>query len=422
MSTLIVLIASFTFLAVLTKSPLISWIIQNFDGDSINSRSLRGDPESDYQDLRFATFGTSRTWGSGLNDRFQAFPYLLSPHVNNLAIRAAGPDIPSQCTATMLGDSMVDVILLEYSFTASDALVRLAHRLRQRFPKATIIFLDIWVPFQFYNRRLGKTVDQIVRDTISDMTLYTPDFLSSVVIDTNPDEWFFLLDEKARSKVEEARALVGGFTYEMPNPDQGKESLLQFGHFFMHDMSHFSVDGHYFLRNEILNLLRSVTAKHHDERNPWATNDHCQSWFESGTLTAIRHSSLKMANFDDEKFALEAPLNETVWINVHNSFDYPMDVFVNHMSIGPDHLYPNVSLMLQQSLDTPNGVIVDNWKSTAKRHIHVVQNTRVGKIPPGMHQLIIQTLDKSKNLPFRLTGILLTPSMDAEYSAIPSSP
>ena len=157
MSTLIVLIASFTLFAVLTKSPLISWIIQNFDGDSINSRSLRGDPESDYQDLRFATFGTSRTWGSGLHDRFQAFPYLLSPHVNNLAIRAAGPDIPSQCTATMLGDSMVDVILLEYSFTASDALVRLAHRLRQRFPKATIIFLDIWVPFQFYNRRLGKT-------------------------------------------------------------------------------------------------------------------------------------------------------------------------------------------------------------------------------------------------------------------------
>lgn len=420
MSTRMVLLISFVLFALFATSTPISVTASNDGGDSIQSRSSRSDPESDYQELRFAAFGTSRTWGSGLQDRFQAFPYLLSPHVNNLAIRAAGPDIPSQCTSTMLGDSTVDVILLEYSFTASDALVRLAHRVRQRFPKATIIFLDIWVPFQFYNRRLGKTVDQIVRENFSDMTLYTPDFIRTLVIDTDPDEWFFLLDKNVRSKVEEARALVGGFTYEMPNPDQGKESLLQYGPLFMHDMSHFSVDGHFFMKNQILDLLQSISAKRHDEKKPWATNDHCQSWFESGTLSAIHHTSLKMVNFDNEKYALEAPVNETVWINVHNLFDRPMDVFVNHMSIGPDHLYPNVSLTLQQSLDTPNGVIVDNWKSSANRHIHVVQNTRVGKIPPGMHQLFIQTLDKSKLLPFRLTGILLTPSKDAEYFAITS--
>lgn len=46
---------------------------------------------SNPKNLRYLTFGTSRTYGSGIPSRMNAFPYLLSPEANNLAIRAAGP-------------------------------------------------------------------------------------------------------------------------------------------------------------------------------------------------------------------------------------------------------------------------------------------------------------------------------------------
>ena len=43
-----------------------------------------GDP------LRIAVFGSSQSWGAILTDRFQAYPYRLSPSVDNFAYFAAG--------------------------------------------------------------------------------------------------------------------------------------------------------------------------------------------------------------------------------------------------------------------------------------------------------------------------------------------
>lgn len=43
-----------------------------------------GDP------LRIAVFGSSQSWGAILEDRFQAYPYRLSPRVDNFAYFAAG--------------------------------------------------------------------------------------------------------------------------------------------------------------------------------------------------------------------------------------------------------------------------------------------------------------------------------------------
>ena len=43
-----------------------------------------GDP------LRVAVFGSSHSWGAALSDRFKAYPYRLSPRVENFAYFASG--------------------------------------------------------------------------------------------------------------------------------------------------------------------------------------------------------------------------------------------------------------------------------------------------------------------------------------------
>ena len=54
--------------------------------------------------LRVAAFGSSNTWGAGLDNRFEAYPYLLSPEVDNFASFSAGPNYASVCTQTLVGD------------------------------------------------------------------------------------------------------------------------------------------------------------------------------------------------------------------------------------------------------------------------------------------------------------------------------
>ncbi len=51
-------------------------------------------------------FGGSQTWGAKLQNRFDAYPWLIGQsfpdHVDNLATRATGADYPSVCLETMI--------------------------------------------------------------------------------------------------------------------------------------------------------------------------------------------------------------------------------------------------------------------------------------------------------------------------------
>jgi hypothetical protein len=53
---------------------------------SLSNRQLitAGDP------LRIAVFGSSQSWGAILDDRFMAYPYRLSPRVDNFAYFSSG--------------------------------------------------------------------------------------------------------------------------------------------------------------------------------------------------------------------------------------------------------------------------------------------------------------------------------------------
>ena len=91
------------------------------------------------------------TWGLGLDDYHQAYPYLLSPDVHNVAVQTGGPSIGAVCAQTMIGGTdethgPYHVILLDFVRFAKQGLLVLAKRLRQRYPQAIILLLQRWTP------------------------------------------------------------------------------------------------------------------------------------------------------------------------------------------------------------------------------------------------------------------------------------
>jgi hypothetical protein len=107
------------------------------------------------ENIRFATFGTSIAWGSTLENREEdAFIFQLSPNARNFAIRATGSEYPAACLSSMIGDEVFDVIVLEFSMRVKRSTIRLAKRLRQRFPDALIISLRNWTPVQMKSKML----------------------------------------------------------------------------------------------------------------------------------------------------------------------------------------------------------------------------------------------------------------------------
>jgi hypothetical protein len=225
-------------------------------------------------------FGTSRTWGSGLKHRIWAYPYLLSKNASNLAIRAADDTIPSLCTVSMVGKTMADVILLEYNLQATTSLIRLAKRLRQRFPKAVIIFLKVWLPYQYVHKTLQKTPrDMLVDAGFGTDRTYSFKKLKQVLAKTVASDWMFYGPmDPSNGFIDQARTAVGGYIYELPRPDNALEALFEYGKLFRWDMTHYTAEGHEFLENAVLNVLRQVNADRHDEVNPWASVDVCKSW------------------------------------------------------------------------------------------------------------------------------------------------
>eukprot|EP01083_Nonionella_stella_P048732 130112_1 len=62
--------------------------------------------ENPNKKLRILTLGGYVTWGAGIDERTNAYPFLLAEDhdhiVTNVAIRATGSDYPAQCISSML--------------------------------------------------------------------------------------------------------------------------------------------------------------------------------------------------------------------------------------------------------------------------------------------------------------------------------
>merc|ERR1719343_548560 len=114
-----------------TKKPMLLWDKPEPIVD-MNDRK-------DVDEIRYASFGTSITWGSGLDDRDnECYVWRLTENDHergvNYAIRSGGPNYPASCVGSMLKDEEYDVFILEFFMRAEEGLQTLLTRLRDRFP------------------------------------------------------------------------------------------------------------------------------------------------------------------------------------------------------------------------------------------------------------------------------------------------
>lgn len=112
--------------------------------------------------IQILALGGSVTWGATLANRYDAYPWLLSKafnnnpptldsaadftaYVDNKAMRATGADYPSICLESIVSPTKsYDIILFDFVMNGTNGFPLLIKRLRERYPKAILIYVHIW--------------------------------------------------------------------------------------------------------------------------------------------------------------------------------------------------------------------------------------------------------------------------------------
>ena len=174
----------------------------------------------------------------------------------------------------------------------------------------------------------------------------------------------------------------------------------------------------------IVHQLRARKAKMSNRVNPWDMKDTCDNWFSTGTAKSVESDpALRMVEFRPSKFALEVPSQvKQSWIKIFNPSSNFADVYLNYMAIGPwNTTYPTMNVSLSnnnaatEDNNAPNSVIVDgfaNYTEYGAQPLHLVQQALIGRVRgPGVVTIALHETKSGKD-PFRIAGVVLTPSFD----------
>lgn len=368
------------------------------------SRLLR---KQNLSNLRFLAFGTSRAWGAGLKNRYEAYPFLLSENTTNLAIRAAGCEYPSLCTLSMVKDDVYDVILIEYNHVAEEKeyYQRLATKLRRRFPNATMIFLYAWSPFQYVNDQGKNPFDARLqlyptRTEMRQMRRRLDEMWKAIASNST---WSLKEDSRNRDIIHDTANKVGGHVWELPKLEDATKNLETYGPLFLPDCTHYSTEGHVLIQQGIISILQQIQPTRDDTLGPWDSWDRCDSWFASGN-TSLK-TDMKMVEFSSQKFALEAPGF------VEFQVDRPVMLSINYMAGGPEQIYPLTQIRVGYHMVELKPLVQTHAQE--KKAIHIVQTVAIGVVEPGTMKLELLPLEENQN-PFRIVGVVITSVVEAD--------
>lgn len=417
------------------------------ENDPVNSVIL--DSSSQY---RFLSFGTSISWGAGLANRFDAFPYLLGgrdeddnlnnrSNVTNLSQRASGPGFPSICLETMLSENSnenknVDVILLEFYLLGGNGLPILSRRLKQLYPNALFIILQIWYPqligvhgvsgeYRGDLKSWAKQVHDI--EALDDVRLLQ---VMKQASDTN--EYSFQWSSFQRSEqIEQASVeLVNGMLYQLPKPIDPIDAVEQYQTLFSsRDWHHLNEKGHGFVAQEVYTLIESAIneKKNYSDFNAVSDNiepmsaaaanekyipsDVCYDWFQTGTCELQYDSNLQMEtivnNTAIKKFGLSFPLQQSSSFHVVNPHPTEeMELYLRYMVTGPAPSdYPKTSVAINGVITLPEIDVDQHIKYS--HFTHVAAASHVGTVIPGDNVITLTPLEPDKPFPFRLVTVAM---------------
>jgi len=360
---------------------------------------------NDFEHLRILAFGTSRTFGVGVNHQHKAFPSLISRNnTKNVAMKASGPQYSALCTQTMVGDDgLYDVILFEYNLLADDYLMILARRLRARFPQATMIFMRIWLPFQFRHVPSNKAVLQLLHERFGPApSKPATELLASLVEGTQSEDWIFLESWEKKKLLERVATEVGGYVYHMPRPDNAIEALTTYARFYTPDVNHYTQAGHRFLQQQLVKVMHKLKAQRTSELGAWHDTDVCELWYETGTL-AIQHEA-PIVKFLNTRYALELATSESYLVTKNPFPDRSVSVWIDFMSGSPTGQYPKSRIRLEDQ-----SPVKINPRLKGKGELHVMKHAYVGMLEQSAAaKLTVKALDGDAFNPFRIVGVAYT--------------
>jgi hypothetical protein len=366
--------------------------------------------------------GTSRTFGHQLeNVQKEAFPYLLSVNATNLGINAGRSPYPHKCLYSFLhqngvGDVAFDVIVLEYEHD-SDVTIQLARRIRDRFPQAKIIILEMWLLRRWFHMPTGNGIAQWTEANIkvdADRNIPVCDQVRNGIHEArgeDPDKtvWKYLGNLYTKELMEEA-ASFGAEVFKVPVPVDIYEATNDHACSFFPDMHHYSAMGHRHVAHHIYQLMIDTNMRTHHANvvAKWDSEDQCVSWFQSGIMPLLRHDqeNFVMNEFARGKFALEATYGTTSFIKVWNNNPTPQFLSLNRMVTSPDFKYPATKVWIVGDNNQPPAMSALDKPLAYRWQVHLEHELFVGILPPGESTIMMEVLeDKGPEWPFRVVGV-----------------
>lgn len=395
-------------------------------------------PAGDYSDLKFAFFGTSRTFGTFLKDpATTAFANVLGGDNGlNLGIPSGTPDHPRTCTYSMLRerdvpeDESFDVIVLEYPRPFLQSTTGLAKRLHQRFPNALIIHLDTLLPCVFTHLPSGKGLQAwVVQEglntttNVSNYDIVDKEIEKLVKERTKPEDWGYPhpLSEAQRQEFDDT---VGGHILTLPLPNDAHAILdLRYRQLFFPDMNHPTEAGHTFIADSIRLYMkdRHFRTFHDPTVNPWEYTDRCNQWLKDGIIdkslvTEYERGAMVMNNFKPtrNKFALELRAPHS-FLKIQNTLGTNAYLMIEYMITSPNCLYPEIMFHITSvdhihSANEP--IALGCAVAPYPFDVHLSHQVEIGSIPPGESLIHLNAVDEStfaEKWPFRIIAIDLSP-------------
>lgn len=387
-------------------------------------------PEDDRKpddEITYAAFGTSFTWGSGLKDR-DTEPYVNQISMDrgrNYGICASGPEYPTACAYTIMGDEVVDVIIIEYFRRIHQGAISLVARLRARFPDAIIILPRIWDPSMLWNtetdenmkawgKRLGFGSGFIHNSEARNMVI--KDYVDT----PNKWQWSLLTSRQYLDRAQEDIArLHGAYILHMEWSEDPNIYLNIGDRLLGPDSFHPSKEGHALIAKQVKALVDRIGVPKQPRINKFAAKDNCQSWFLNGRigegLTYSENTKLEtMPNTKKyvltfEKAAAADP-PASGWIEMVNTSTKVMYFFIGYMVTGPPpSKYPVTEARRE---DTDHMVKIDPVSDIEDMESHVVRLINLGEVQPGTNARVLFTPLEETEWPFRVVQAVLTGQED----------
>ena len=328
-----------------------------------------------------------------------SYPSLLEPS-SSWIFTERSPHYITMCAQSIFKEqSIFDVILLEFSLE-HEGLVPLAIRLRQRWPKATIVFVQLWSPLLYTHKASGLNYVEWIEShqfsKFDDTKLHR--FLYEY---SSPSGWENENQEYVDPAENEAVRTVNGIVWTLPRPSDPRIALIQYGYLFSADGQYLTPTGHHYVASSIRSLINDLDLTPSNEIGAWREGDCCHDWLHTANVT-MEYSNMELHKVSSTIHALSVSASFST-VSIHNPFQQPKALYLSYLtkSSYACHVWLHNKFMVTMADNV-------NESSTA----WPTKTSYVGLIPAGDTKLFLQT--NRKEHPFYLTGVAIV-SPDLGY-------